>query len=106
MKKIVGLMAMFCISIIYSQEKGISSISMEPSEVVSSAVLGFDFAESVSVKYIITNDNGENVLAKEINKATGPQIRKIDLSSLEKGAYNIHFVVDDNEIKKLPFKKI
>lgn|SRR5688572_22656304 len=106
MKKLFILTAMFCISIIYGQEKEITSISMEPSEVVSSAVLVFDFTESIFLKYKITNDNDENVLEKEIEKTIGRQILKIDLSFLEKGMYTIHFFNDENEIKMLPFKKI
>ncbi|SRX74542.1 hypothetical protein [Aequorivita antarctica] len=109
MKKLPTLIAILFFSLIYGQQKTVSdyetTISMEPAEVVSSAILSFEFAEEKIIKYIITQGN-RDVLIKEINKNENSQILKTDFSFLENGLYEIRFIIDDTEVKIIPFNKI
>src|SRR5690606_39337479 len=94
---------------IYGQQNTVSdyetTIFMKPLEVAASAILGFEFTEAKTVKYVITQRNND-VLTKEINKNTGSQILKADFSFLENGVYEIRFIIDDMEVKIIPFSKI
>jgi hypothetical protein len=109
MKKIPFLIAFLFVSLIYGQQNTVSdyetAISMEPSQVVSSSILSFEFPEAKTVKYIISSGN-DDVITKEISKNTGSQILKTDFSFLENGLYEIRFIIDDMEVKIIPFSKI
>ncbi|MDC7999469.1 hypothetical protein POV26_00305 [Aequorivita todarodis] len=109
MKKFPIFIAFLFVSLVYGQQNTVSNyettISMEPLEVVSSAILSFEFTESKTVKYVIISRNS-NVLTKEISKSEGPQVMKTDFSFLENGLYEIRFIIDGSEVKTIPFKKI
>lgn len=109
MKKFPILIALLFVTLIYGQQNIVSeyetTIFMKPLEVAASAVLSLEFTEAKTVKYIITLRNNE-VFTKEINKNTGSQILKADFSFLENGLYEIRFIIDDTEVKTIPFKKI
>jgi len=109
MKKFPILIAFLFVSLIYGQQNTVSdyetTISMEPFEVVSSAILSFEFTEAKTVKYIIALSNND-VLTKEIIKNEGAQILKTDFSFLENGLYEIRFIIDDTAVKTIPFTKI
>lgn len=109
MKKFPFLVAFLFVSLIYGQQNTVSgyetTISMEPLEVVSSAILSFEFTKVKTVKYIIAIGNND-VLTKEISKNEGFQILKTDFSFLENGLYEIRFIIDDTQVKTIPFKKI
>jgi hypothetical protein len=109
MKKTFFFIAFLFVSLIYGQQNPVSdyetTIFMKPLEVAASAILGFEFTEAKTVKYVITQRNND-VLTKEINKNTGSQILKADFSFLENGLYEIRFIIDDTEVKSIPFTKI
>ncbi len=109
MKKLFAIAAMLCISFVYGQDKintdYNSSISMEPTNVVSSAILNFNYTGIDNVKYVVLKNN-EEVYSKEITKGSGSQVFKVDFSSLEKGSYTIRFIVDNEEVKNISFEKI
>ncbi|MCB0467689.1 MAG: hypothetical protein KDC64_05700 [Aequorivita sp.] len=109
MKKIPFLIAFLFVSLIYGQQNTVSDyetkIFMKPIEVAASAILGFQFTEAKTVKYVITQRNND-VLTKEINKNAGTQILKADFSFLENGLYEIRFIIDGTEVKTIPFTKI
>ena len=100
---------MLCISFVYGQDKintdYNSSISMEPTNVVSSAILNFNYTGIDNVKYVVLKNN-EEVSSKEIAKGNNPQIIKVDFSSLEKGSYIIRFIIDNEEVKNISFERI
>ncbi len=109
MKKLLTLITLLLVSFVYAQENTIldydSTISMEPLEVVSSAILNFEFIEANTIKYIISR-NDIDILTKDINKNNGPQMVKTDLSTLENGMYEIRFIIDAMEVKMISFNKI
>jgi hypothetical protein len=109
MKKPLILLAFLFTALIYSQESTplsySATIDFEPAEVSSSAVVTMDFADPKEVKYTVVKNN-ETILTKEITKNEGTQALKIDLSFLEKGTYEIHIFIDDNEVKNQTFKKL
>lgn len=109
MKNLLLIIAILFVSITYGQKNVVSKydglITMEPSEVLASAVLNLNFAEANTLKYTITQNN-ELLITKEIDKSEGAQMKKLDFSSLKNGMYEIHFFVEDNEVKKISFKKI
>lgn len=76
-----------------------------PLEVSSSAVLMMDFIDYKEIKYAVTKNN-EIVFTKEITKNEGSQALKMDLSSLDKGTYDIHIYINGTEVKKYTFKKV
>ncbi|MCB0466441.1 MAG: hypothetical protein KDC78_12330 [Aequorivita sp.] len=109
MKKLPILLAFLFVSLIYGQQNSVSgyesTISIEPTEVVSSAILSFEFAEAKTVKYIISQGNSE-VFTKEISKNAGTQMLKTDFSFLENGLYEVRFIIDNAEVKTILLNKI
>ncbi|OAD91616.1 hypothetical protein A7A78_03815 [Aequorivita soesokkakensis] len=109
MKNLLVIIAILFVSLTYGQKNEASKygdlISMEPSEVAASAILSINFLEANTLKYTISKNN-EVLFTKEIEKNEGAQMMKFDLSFLEKGRYEIRFFVENNEVKKIPFKKI
>ncbi len=109
MKKFPILIAILFVTLIYGQQNTVSgyetTITMEPSEVVSSAILSFEFTETKTIKYIIAQGSND-VFIKEISKNEGSQILKTDFSFLANGLYEIQFIIDDTEVKTIPFEKI
>ncbi len=109
MKNLSVLFAILFVSFAYGQKNEASKynnlISMEPSEVTASALLNMDFVEANSVKYTITKNN-EVLFTKEIEKNEGVQMMKLDLSFLENGMYEIHFFIQNTEVKRITFTKI
>lgn len=109
MKKLFAIAAMLCISFVYGQQNinadYNSSISMEPTNVVSSAILNLNYTGIDNVKYVVVKNN-EEVSSKEISKGNNPQIIKVDFSSLEKGTYTIRFIIDNEEVKNISFERI
>tara|TARA_R110002012_G_scaffold148441_3_gene307280 strand:+ start:25240 stop:25569 length:330 start_codon:yes stop_codon:yes gene_type:complete len=109
MKKLLTLFAFLLVSFVYAQENNNieyrSTISMEPSEVSSSALLNFEFSNAKTIKYIISR-NDIDISTKEIIKNEGLQMIKTDFSFLENGTYEIRFFIDEVEVKKIAFRKI
>ncbi len=109
MKKLLTLIAFLLVSFVYGQENNntdySSTISMEPSKVSSSALLNFEFSDASTIKYIISR-NDIDVSTKEISKNEGLQMVKADFSFLENGTYEIRFLIDEVEVKKIAFRKI
>ena len=108
MKKLLTLIVFLLVSFVYAQENNngySSTISMEPSEVVSSALLNFEFSGESTIKYIISR-NDIDLMTKEITKNKDLQVFKADFSFLENGTYEIRFLINEVEVKKIAFRKI
>jgi hypothetical protein len=93
----------------YCQDKKDSNyfekhITFKPTEVYSSGILNFNFEESKNLIYRITKNN-EVISSFNVKKDEGLYTKKIDLSFLENGQYNLKIFIDDIEVKQVDFIK-
>ena len=110
MEKILITLFFFISFLSFGQEKKGNDfyenlINFEPTEVVSSALLIFNFESPEEITYKLFDDD-KVILTITFDKDEGEVIKKVDFSTLKKGIYLIEYYIDNEKVKQLTFSKL